>query len=716
MSSLEPRTGLVSGHPKIKADHLQRLAYIYIRQSTLKQVKENLGSQAYQYQLVERAQALGWPRERIRVIDDDQGRSGRQRDGRDGFQEIVAEVSLGHVGIVFSYEVSRLARNSLDWYTLLDLAAIFETLMADDDGIYDLSMYNDRLVLGLKGTMSEAELHLLRQRLVAGRLSQVKRGEYRQGLPTGLVRQADGTVVKDPDDQVRHVIELALVKFEELGSCWQVLRYLVREEIRLPRRQTAGPASGELRWQPPSIGAVYEIIDNPAYAGAFAHGRRQRDPTRRDPARPAVGRRKKPMSEWIHLQQDVYPAYISWAQYLANRARLAQNATRFAEQSQQAQGVARDGAALLQGLVRCGQCGRRMRVAYKKVARYGCNALAKELGGRGCMSLHGPSIDEAVVAAFFAALRPAQLDALEALLAKQQLERQRLNQHWQEQLKRARYEARLAERQYHLVDPENRLVAAELERRWEEKLNQLQQNQEAYERFQQAPPPLTLTSEQRRQFQHISETLPELWPSLSNGHKKELLRSLIAQVNLKRETPDQVTIKIVWISGHYSVLTVHPPILRQQDVSGYDEMVKQIELLWQQGLDDKQMAAHLTQAGFRSARSTTVIPKTVRTIRLAHGWRFKSSQNRPATPAGYLTVSDLAGRLAVDRTWVYRRISDGTLAPPALTRHPQTQTYLIKDDSELITLLQQRLRRTKGAKPDCHQPDPVSDPERRKTN
>jgi DNA invertase Pin-like site-specific DNA recombinase len=692
MSPAEDRPVFLSGQYKITPAHLQRLVYIYVRQSTLKQVRENRESQVYQYNLMETAQALGWSRERIRVIDADQGRSGRESEHREGFKELVAEISLGHVGIIFGYEVSRLARNNRDWYHLMDLAAIFGTLLADGDGIYDLKLHNDRLLLGLKGTMSEAELHILQQRLHGGRMAQVKRGEYRQHLPTGLLRQADGRVVKDPDDQVRHVIELVLAKFEELGSCRQVLRYLRRENILLPRHQTSGLYKGELLWKIPSDAAIYDIIRNPAYAGAFAYGRTQLDPTRHDPGRPATGRLKRPLAEWLHLQQDVYPAYISWEQYLANQERLHQNALRYKEQLQRAQGVARSGVALLQGLARCGQCGCAMKITYRHTHRYFCDSLTKRFDEPRCLSAPGPVVDEVVVQAFFEALRPAQLDTLAAILKEQQLERQRLSQHRQECLKRAQYEARLAERQYHLVDPDNRLVAAELERRWEQKLVELQEAQEAYQRFQQTSPPVDIPSDLRQQFQHISETLPELWPALSNSHKKELLRSLIAQVILTREAADRVAVKIVWVSGHYSLVYAQPPILREQDVTGYDQMVNRIETLWQQELDDEQIAAQLTQEGFHSARSTQVRPDTVMKIRLAHHWYTHLARSRNALELdGRLTIKGFAARLGVERNWVYNRLKRGGIDPQYVTRHPQSRVYLIKDDPVLIAQLKQLL-------------------------
>jgi DNA invertase Pin-like site-specific DNA recombinase len=692
MSQLSSQPLLMGSQRKIGPSHLQRLAYIYIRQSTLKQVEHNRESQVNQYYLTQRAEALGWPQDRIRVIDADQGLSGQGSEYRTGFKELVAEVSLGHVGIIFGYEVSRLARNNSDWYHLLDLAAVFATLIADNDGVYDPSSYNDRLLLGLKGTMSEAELHLLRQRLDAGRMSQVRRGEYRQRLPTGLVRQPDGAVVKDPDDQVRHMIELVFAKFEELGSCRQVMLYLRQVGLLLARRQTSGLYKGELLWKPPTEAAINDMVRNPAYAGAFAYGRKQMDPAKRIPGRHATGRVKKPMAEWLHLQHDGYPAYITWEQYLANQERLRQNAMRFTERTQQAQGVARNGAALLQGLATCGQCGCAMRVAYKHSPRYSCNALAKRFGEAMCMSLHAPSIDIVVTQAFFEAIQPAQLDALEAILARQQAEQQQLAQQWADRLKRAQYEARLAERQYQAVDPENRLVAAELERRWETKLVQVQETQEAFERFQQRSVPTPLPSDLRHKFQHISETLPDLWPNLSNTQKKELLRSLIGRVILKREAPDRIAVKIVWISDHYSVLYAQPPIHREQDVTGYEEMVVRIEQLWKQGLDDAQMAEKLSQEDFHSARSAVVSPVAVQKIRLAHGWHLSLAQCRNAKQFnGYLTARGLAARLGVERTWVYRRIYRGVIDPSYVARHPRSKVYLIKDDPKLIAELKQLL-------------------------
>jgi DNA invertase Pin-like site-specific DNA recombinase len=694
MSTSERPAVLVSGLQKITASHLERLACVYVRQSSREQVFRHLGSQINQYQLAERAAALGWPEDRIRVIDTDLGLSARDSETRSGFKELVAEVSLGHVGIIFGYEVSRLARNNSDWYHLLDLAAVFNTLIADYDGIYDPRMYNDRLLLGLKGTMSEAELHLLKLRLEAGRMRKVERGEHRQLLPTGLVRLSDGTVVKDADEQVRHTLELVLAKFEELGSCRQVLLYLRLAHILLPRRQTHGPQVGEVVWKQPSYGAVYSILTNPAYAGAFAYGRTQLDPTRRQPGHKDTGFVRQPMEEWIHLQRDVYPAYITWEQYLANQERLRRNATRFREQIERGQGAPRRGVALLQGLAICGYCGHRLQVSYKPVHRYSCYELAHELGEPMCASFHGPRVDEVVVQAFFEAIEPTQLDVLEAVLAEQAAEQANLDQHWQERLKRAEYEAGLAQRRYNQVDPDNRLVAAELEREWEEKLRQLQSSREAYERFQRTSAAPALPPELGEQFRHLSTALPTLWHTgqLTNEQKKELLRSLISRVVLRRSEGNTIEVKIVWVSGHYSVVYAQPPVYRIRRLARYDELVERIRTLWQQGQDDTQIGVQLTTEGFRSPRALELRPGTVQWIRLAHGWKRPHWQStRRVEMEGYLTLAELAQRLGTNKTWVYRRVRNHKIDPTYVRPHPRYRALMVRDHPALIAQLQREL-------------------------
>jgi hypothetical protein len=442
--------------------------------------------------------------------------------------------------------------------------------------------------------MSEAELHMMRQRLSAGRLSKVARGEYIQHLPTGLVRTADGRVEKDPDEQIQRWIALVFSTFAEVGSGLKTLHLLKAHHILFPRHQTSGLRKGELLWKEPTESMLIEILHNPAYAGAFVYGRRPIDPMLRKPGRRGSGVVRKPMEDWVMLQQGVYPAFISWEQFLRNQARLAEN-TQEAHAKQAAvagaRGAAREGEALLQGLICCGMCGHRMRVGYKSHLRYLCDGLKRHYAGPVCMSLYGPAIEEVVIKAFFDAIRPAQLDALSALLAQQAKEAERLVQHHHDQVRRATYEAHLARRRYEAVDPDNRLVAASLERCWEEKLLALRQAEEEAERFQQRPSFPTLAPELREQLEQMGPALPALWTSgkISHEHKKRLLRSLISRVIATKIAVDLIEIKIVWVSGHFSLAQVIPPIHRQSDASNYQELIARIDLLTKQGLTDPEM-------------------------------------------------------------------------------------------------------------------------------
>jgi DNA invertase Pin-like site-specific DNA recombinase len=685
-----------SSHNKITPKHLSLLAYIYIRQSTPKQVERNKESQIYQRAMAQRAEALGWTGEHVRFIDSDQGITATSIEYRDGFKELVAEVSLGHVGIILGYEVSRMARNNSEWYTLLDLAAVFGTLIADCEGVYDPRLHNDRMLLGLKGAISEAEGYLIRQRLSDGRMTQVVRGAYQQRLPTGFVRMPDGSADKDPNERVRHTIEMVFHKFAELGSCYSVRSYLQGAGIQLPRQQTHGPFKGQLLWKSPSTAAIYEIINNPAYAGAFVYGRHQADKTKPRTNRARSSQTNKPRAEWLHIQQSVYPAYISWEQFQANLARLHQNSTRFNQASPHQQGIARNGAALLQGFVTCGMCALKMHVNYNGTPRYFCNTLPDKSGVRECGSLHGPSIDKVVVKAFFEAIHPSQLDALEAVLTKMRRERGLLLQQWQERLEHARYEVQKAEQSYNVVDSQNRLVAAELERRWDEKLHELRSIEEDFESFLQKPDPsTTVKPEVRQQLQHMAGVLPQLWANevISNVQKKELLRCLIRGVILKRIRPDTVEVRILWVSGHYTVLNARTTTQHTSQVSEYKLLLKRIYELWQQGSDDKKIALQLENEGFQTAKKDGVAATTVQRIRLQNGWNTKLLQKQIcAELQGHLTLYDMAKRLGVNRTWVYRRIKKREIEPKFITRLEGSKLLLIKSDEQLIeALLQQKL-------------------------
>lgn len=454
----------------ITPGHLARKAIIYIRQSTPQQVLSNQESLHLQYALRQRALELGWCADDIQIIDTDLGLTAASAQQRQGFQELASLVALGQVGIILSYEVTRLSRNCSDWYPLLDVCGYQRCLIADRDGVYDPASSNGRLLLGLKGQLSELELHTLRGRLTAGLFNKAQRGELALRLPTGLVRDELGGVAKDPNREVQTRIELVFSSFLRLRSACKVLRFLNAERLLIPRRD----GFDDLLWKKPTTAAILAILKNPAYAGAFAYGRSR---TTRNPAG-QVTTRRLPQDQWRICIQDKYPAFISWETFTQIQAMLEDN---YAEYDRnQTRGVPRPGSALLHGLVYCGACGHKMVVQYKKGTRYLCNYLRQQHGVPVCQNIPGDSVDTAVVTAFFQALSPAELDAYAtALAAQHETQRQIEHAHWQ-QIERLRYEAVRAQRQFNQVDPENRLVAAELEQRWEAALRTLKQAEDAY--------------------------------------------------------------------------------------------------------------------------------------------------------------------------------------------------------------------------------------------
>src|SRR5918994_429514 len=444
---------------KVGERHLERLAVVYAPHAPRQQVADHGESTRLQYGLVERAVALGWPASRVLVIDEDLGRSGSSAAGRVGFGRLVTEITMGHVGLVLGIEMSRLARSGADWYQLLELCALAGALLADADGIYDPVEFNDRLLLGLKGTMSEAELHLLKQRMLAGKQAKARRGELAIGLPIGYVRRPSGEAVLDPDEQGQTVVRLIFAKFAELGTLHGVLRWLVDHDVELGMRLHAGPDKGELVWRRPNRMTLQNILHSPIYAGIYAYGRRRVDPRRQLPGRPSTGRVVRAEQEWLVAIPGVLPAYISVDAYHANLARLAANAARA-----ETPGVVRVGSALLSGLARCGRCGRRMTVRYHlraqaTVPEYVCARQQTDYGqGERCQALAGACVDALVTGQVLAALTPAAVEV--SLRAAEQVtaERAELERLWQQRLERAQVAADRARRCYRLAEPENRLV------------------------------------------------------------------------------------------------------------------------------------------------------------------------------------------------------------------------------------------------------------------
>ena len=505
---------------KIRACHLVLLAIVYVRQSTPHQVRENRESRERQYALADLAVALGWPRDRVIVIDEDQGQSGRSAAERSGFQRLLAEVTMGHVGIVLGLEMSRLARSSADWHRLLEMCALCGTLLADQDGVYDPTDPNDRLLLGLKGTLSEAELLTLRNRLERGRRNKAARGELYDGMPMGYVQLPSGEVVQDPDEQVRGVVRLIFEKFEELGTAWATFHYLLDSGIQVGLRPSRGPQRGQLIWQRPNRGNVERLLRHPIYAGAYTYGRyqyiRARPGTQHGPTC-----RRRPLDEVPFLKRDHLPAYITWEQFLANQERLRQN-----HSTAKTPGVPRKGPALLSGLVICGTCGCRQRTLYRGREKgrpyYTCLQHLVRGHEQKCFGLRALSVDELVAAEVLRALEPAALELSLKAADDISRERERLDRYWQQQRERSRDEAKRAEQQYQAVDPTNRLVARTLEERWEQALRQVRQVEEEYERFVNASP-AHLSDAERERIRALAANIPALWmlrkPPPSTGRK-----------------------------------------------------------------------------------------------------------------------------------------------------------------------------------------------------
>ena len=604
--------------PKVKPNHQLRQALIYIRQSTLMQVRENTGSTARQYDLKQRALALGWDESQIRIIDQDQGQSGASSLQRSGFQELVTEVSLGHVGLVCCLEASRLARASSDWHRLLELCALTDTLVLDEDGVYHPSEYNDRLLLGIKGTMSEAELHWLHQRLLGGKLAKAQAGELRFRLPTGLVYAATGQVILDPDQEVQGAVRLVFDLFEHTSSAMKVVRHFTEHHLRFPTRHWGGERDGELEWGPLFYGRVLAMLHNPAYAGAYVYGRTQTRARLLPGEEPRIKGRTRQVKrpDWQVMIQEAHPGYLSWSQFQHNQERLADNqAVRLADQ----RGAPREGGALLQGIVLCGVCGRRMSIRYLShgVPSYECCQAHTRRGEKTCQSMRGDGIDAHVAQLFLAALQPAELEV--ALSAIEQVEAQscQVEQQWQRRLERARYEADLARRRFRAVEPENRLVARSLEREWNDCLAEVERlEQESTLRSARFPQPVS--PEERQLIVALAQDLPTLWQAdtTTQTDHKQLLRLLIKDVTLTRQGR-VIQLGIRWQTGALTEQAVLLPKRASEAYRTSPQVIDRVRELAQNQSDD-QIAEQLNREGFHPGRGGVFTRGKVQWIRHAY--------------------------------------------------------------------------------------------------
>jgi len=660
-------------HHKIEVNHLDRLAIVYVRQSTLAQLQHHQESTRLQYALVHHAVNLGWAPERVLIIDDDQGKSGTTATGRPGFTRLVTEVSLGHVGLILGIEMSRLARSNRDWHHLLEVCALFQTLIGDADGIYNPADYNDRLLLGLKGTMSEAELHVLKSRMHQGKLNKARRGALGVPTPTGYIRDAYGQIQMDPDEQVQQVIRLIFRKFEELGTLHALLQYLVEARIQLGVRERTRAGGGLLTWRQPNRMTLQNLLHNPMYAGVYAYGRRQIDPRKKLAGHNSTGRVTRPPDQWHVLLKDHVPAYISWDQYQEHVARMGANRN-IASLS----GAPKRGTGLLSGLLICGHCGHRMVVSYHTMPmgsalRYSCIRQVTDYAGRSCFSCTGIIVDNWVTTQLLDALTPASV-AL-SLEAQSMLSRDReaLDQHWHARLERAHYEADRAARQYQGVEPEHRLVARSLERAWEQALEAERTLKEEYERHVHLQPQ-QLTADEILQVQSLSTALPALWSASTTTvqDRKEILRLVIKQITLWGAANDErMDVRIEWQGQHVTEGQLIRPVARLDQVSTYGEVCERVKVGVAQKRTALDVADELNAAGLRPPkRRTTWNSAQIRDLAQRLGLQFSQGRDgravrprRPPRAGDWWTMDGLAHELKMPvvtlYTWLRRDIVKG---------------------------------------------------------
>jgi DNA invertase Pin-like site-specific DNA recombinase len=648
-------TMILSTPSKVTTGHLRRLAYLYVRQSSLQQVHDHRESTARQYDLKGRAHALGWATEQIAVIDEDLGLSGASALERSGFQRLVAEVGLGRVGLVMGLEVSRLARNSSDWHRLLEICALAETLILDEDGLYDPSHFNDRLLLGLKGTMSEAELHVLRARLLGGQLNKARRGELWLRPPLGFVYNAAQRLVLDPDVQVQDAVRLLFETFRRTGSALQVVRHFARAAIRWPRRVASGARAGEIVLGSLDHSRVLNILHNPRYAGAFVYGRL----CQRRGGSGHARYRRVPQAEWKVSLPNAHPGYITWEEFERNQAILRTNAHGYGTDRRRS--PPREGVALLQGLVLCGRCGDRMTVRYtvcrgQPVPRYLCQRELTAQAHPACQVIPGAGVDETVAQAVLDAVTPAALEVALEVFDELRARRAEVDRLRRAQVERARQEAELAQRHFLLVRPEHRLVADSLEGRWNEKLALLAEAEEEYRRTTPADG-AAVSDEARQRIHALIQDLPRVWhdPRTPMRERKRMLRLLIEDVTLVRDRTIQIAIR--WKGGATSTLDCPRPLSSPELRRTPAAIVEMVRTLATEHTDAR-IAGILNGRALRSGTGQPFHRLQLRCLRDAYGIPSFAEHLRAA---GWLTTAEIASQLRVHPTTAKRFAREGVL-------------------------------------------------------
>jgi len=640
--------------------HQNKPAYIYVRQSTLAQVRHNQESTERQYALQDKALALGWPQRSIRVLDRDLGMSGAQSAGREDFKTLVADVSMGQVGAVFALEVSRLARSNLDWHRLLELCALTHTLVIDADGCYDPADFNDGLLLGIKGTMAQAELHFLRGRLLGGKLNKAQKGELRFPLPVGFCYDDQDRIVVDPDDEVRGAVQLVFRLFQETGSAYAVVQRFAQEGLRFPKRAYGGAWAGKLIWGRLSHGRVRSLIKNPSYAGTYVFGRYQYAKSITADGEVRKNMRAVPMPDWrVHLPEH-HEGYITVDEFDQNQQRLAHNRTN--GEGTVLSGPAREGLALLQGLLLCSTCGRALTVRYRGNGGiypiYECNWRRREgLATKNCFNVRTDLLDDAICEEVFKVLKPAELELALAALNELEQRDQAIMRQWHMRIERAEYECGLAERRYEEVDPSNRLVASSLERRWNEALVQLDAVKAEAAAFQ-SQKARVVTPEQKAKVMALARDLPRVWRATTTQPKdrKRMLRLLIRDITVEKPTDaKQLVLHVRWQGGACTDTVVELPAPIADRLRYPPQIIDQVRDLARQ-LSDLQIVEALNQQGVRSSRGRLFTLAMIKWIR----YRYCVPSNCLMHP-DELTVKQLADRLEVSIHYVHYWIKQGVI-------------------------------------------------------
>jgi len=660
----------------------------------LQQVKRHSESTKLQYALVEKACDMGWSKEQVMVIDDDLGLSGANAEGRPGFQRLVAEVSLDHVGIILGIEMSRLARSCRDWHQLLEVCSLFRTLIADTDGVYDPGNYNDRLLLGLKGTLSEAELHVIKQRMLAGKKAKAKRGELGMQLAMGYIKHPSGETIKDPDEQAQSTITLVFTLFGRYRTINGVLKHLVNGNIQMPHRVRGGLSKGELEWRRPNRITLGNMLHNPIYAGAYVYGRRPTDPRKKKPGRPSTGRVTVKHEEWEVLIKNKLPEYISWEEYERNQRQLQMN-------SSQGPGSPRNGPSLLSGLVICGRCGLKMATIYSgqgNKLRYSCSSMATNYGEQVCQSLRGDHLDQLIKEKIMAAMQPSALELSLQAAANIKHEREQQQKHWRQQLERSHYEVERAYRQYNAVEPENRLVARTLEKKWEDALSEEAGLNQNYERQLREQPAL-LTASEQLEIESLASDIPYLWEAetTTQEQRQRIVRLLIERVIITVQgDTEKVHVCIHWKGGYQTESNFDRPVGKLEQLSYYKDLIERTANLYKEGNALTEIAAVLKEEKWRSPKQRGPFTAwMVRTLLLRRGL-VSSKKNRSKNALrepNELTFRELSEATQIPEPTLYSWMRSGKLSARRDTTVSHNGIWLIKaDKKEIKRLLEYRER------------------------